>query len=348
MPHKRKPNHKGYDTTRHMRNRAKDKRGKQKGAWQPEGEPGTLAGEAKRYLDSLEVRNYSPGTIASSRDKLHYFLEWATMRELEDPNAITLPILEGYQRHLHRRRKDNGNPLSATTQRTYTTAVKMLFAWMTKQNVLAANPASELELPRPEKRLHEEALTIEQMKAVLNVPDTTDPLGLRDRTMLELFYSTGIRRSELVRVEVTDINHERGTLRVYQGKGHKDRIVPVGERALSWLSRYLEESRTKLVLDSAEKALFLTSYGEAFNPDVLSRKVSKFIKEADIGRTGSCHLLRHTCATHMLDGGADIRYIQQLLGHEKLETTAIYTEVSISRLKIVHAKTHPAETSQKS
>ena len=110
--------------------------------------------------------------------------------------------------------------------------------------------------------------------------------------------------------------------------------------------RYLDEVRPRLVLDNAERALFLTSYGEAFNPDVLSRVVTRFIKKADIGRTGSCHLFRHTCATHMHDNGADIRFIQQLLGHEKPETTAIYTEVSINQLKLVHARTHPAEASK--
>jgi integrase/recombinase XerD len=117
----------------------------------------------------------------------------------------------------------------------------------------------------------------------------------------------------------------------------------VGERALRWLEKYLDEVRPRLLLDANEKALFVTSYGEAFNPDVLSRMVSKFIKKAEVGRGGSCHLLRHCCATHMLEGGADIRFIQQLLGHEKLETTAIYTQVSIEQLKAVHAKTHPAE-----
>ena len=119
--------------------------------------------------------------------------------------------------------------------------------------------------------------------------------------------------------------------------------MPVGSRALEWLVRYLEEVRPRLLLDAQERHLFLTSYGEPFNPDVLSRMVSKWLKQADIGRPGSCHLVRHTTAVHLLEGGADIRFIQQLLGHEKLETTAIYTQVSIEQLKAVHARCHPAE-----
>jgi integrase/recombinase XerD len=161
--------------------------------------------------------------------------------------------------------------------------------------------------------------------------------------MLELFYSAGIRRSELAKLDHHDLNRERCTLQILQGKGHKDRVVPVGTRALAWLERYLDEVRPRLMLDAHQSALFLTSYGEPFNPDVISRMVSKFIKMAEIDRPGSCHLLRHTCATHMLEGGADIRFIQQLLGHEKLETTAIYIQVSIEQLKAVHSKTHPAE-----
>ena len=189
----------------------------------------------------------------------------------------------------------------------------------------------------------EEALSIEQTELILSQPEINDPLGIRDRAILETFYSTGLRRSELVKLEVTDLNPERCTVRIRQGKGHKDRVIPIGQRALIWAERYLEDVRPQLLIDTGEKTLFLSSYGEAFNPDVLSRKITRYIKNADIGRKGSCHLFRHTCATHMLENGADIRYIQQLLGHEKLETTQIYTQVSIKQLQEVHARTHPAK-----
>jgi len=232
-------------------------------------------------------------------------------------------------------------------QRSRLGTLKDLFKYLVRQDALGANPASELEMPRLEKRLPNEALGIQQVAALLNIPDIRDPLGQRDRAILELFYSTGLRRSELARLEIHDLNRERQTLQVRQGKGHKDRVVPVGSRALEWIVRYLEEVRPRLMLHAQERALFLTSYGEPFNPDVLSRMVSKWLKQAEIGRPGSCHLIRSTCATHMLEGGADIRFIQQLLGHEKLETTAIYTQVSIEQLKAVHGKTHPAETGKK-
>ncbi len=215
---------------------------------------------------------------------------------------------------------------------------------MTRQNVIVHNPASELEMPRMEKRLPGAAMSSEQVEALLKAPDLSDPYGIRDRAILELFYSSGLRRSELCNLVMSDLNAEKRTLAVRKGKGNKDRVVPVGIRALEWIERYLKEVRPRLCLDSHVQALFLTGYGEKFSADVLSHSMSKWM--AKVGVRGSCHLLRHTCATHMLEGGADIRYIQQLLGHEKLDTTAIYTEVSIKQLLEVHARCHPAGRDQ--
>ena len=151
---------------------------------------------------------------------------------------------------------------------------------MTKQNVMLHNPASELELPRMEKRLPEAALTLSQTAALLAVPNINDALGMRDRAVLELFYSTGLRRSELCRLEVPDFNAERRTLHVRKGKGKKDRMVPVGEQAIQWVEKYLALVRPRLCLDTRTQALFLTGYGGPFNADVLSRLVSKWMEQA--------------------------------------------------------------------
>jgi integrase/recombinase XerD len=334
---------KGHQRSKHLRDRDQDKRGGNAATDLPTGAPGTLAHLATRYLENLAVRNYTADTIEGRKDALKVFLLWAIERDLTEPNAITKLILESYQRHLWRWKKHNGKPLGISTQRSRLGTVKDFFAYLVKSNHIPANPASEIELPRSEKRLPKEPLGLNQIESVIAVPDISDPLGIRDRAMLELFYSAGLRRSELAKLTIEDLNRERQTLQIRQAKHHKDRVVPVGNRALHWLEKYLEESRPKLLIQPNEKALFLSSYGEAFNPDVLSRMVTRFIKKAEIERQGSCHLLRHTCATHMLEGGADIRFIQQLLGHEKLETTAIYTQVSIEQLKAVHSQTHPAE-----
>ena len=337
------PGTKGYRAVKKLRIRSKDKRGGGD-KWDDglDREPSSLAAKVDEYLTWLRMHNRTERGVKGKAAALRPFLLWTQERDLIRPDQVTRSILESYQRWLWRYRKKNGQPLGISTQLTRLGAVKTLFGWLCKQRELEANPASELELPRGEKRLPIEPLSIKQMKAVLAQPDVMDPLGIRDRAMLELFYSTGIRRSECVNLEISDLNFDRKLLRVRQGKGRKDRMVPVGVRALEAVGRYLEDVRPLLHLHLDEQHIFLTGYGEPFSPDVLSRSVSQYIKRADIGRTGSCHLLRHTCANHMLEGGADIRYIQQLLGHENLETTARYTEVSIIQLQAVHAKTHPS------
>jgi integrase/recombinase XerD len=295
-----------------------------------------------RYLEQLGARNYSESTIEGRRDAIKVFLNWGMERDLKQASQITRPILEAYQRWLWKYTQSNGKRLGWSTQRSRISTLKDWFKWMTKQNVLMHNPASEVDLPRKEKRLPETALTLAEVEALLGVPNVADPLGVRDRAMLELFYSTGLRRTELCRLELPDFHATRKTLHVRRGKGKKDRMVPVGERAVLWLERYVVEVRPRLYLDTRTQAIFLTGYGGPFNPDVVSRMVSSMMERAGLSGKGSCHLLRHSCATHMLEGGADIRYIQQLLGHEKLETTAIYTEVNIRQLQEVHARCHPS------
>ena len=294
-----------------------------------------------RYLAHLEARNYSPNTLKQRRGSLAFFLAWAADRDVTRAGQVTRPMLEAYQRWLWRYRQKDGRALSWSTQHQKVGTLRDFFRWLTRQDAILHNPASELELPRSEHRLPAESLSPAEIGRLLAVPDTADALGVRDRTMLEVFYSTGLRRAELCRVGLTEVNLERRTLTVRRGKGKKDRVVPLGERACRWLQRYLDEVRPRLCLDTREPALFLTGYGAPFHPNVVTRMVTAWMQRAVPGRKGSCHLLRHTCATHMLEGGADIRYIQQLLGHESLETTAIYTEVSLKQLQEVHARCHP-------
>ena len=335
---------KGYAAVRRLRERSPKKRAGLPKQELTHDEPSqSMAAALKAYLEWLKIHNRSAYGVKSKGDYIRPFLLWAAERDLIYPQQITRPILESYQRHLWRYRKTNDKPLGISTQRGRLAALKTFFAWLCRQRLLEANPASELELPRGEKRLPMECLSLDEMKVLLNGPDVSDPLGLRDRAILELFYSTGIRRGELVKLEIPDLHSSRKLLCIRQGKGRKDRVVPVGERALYWLDRYLNEVRPLLLLDLQQSALFLSGYGDAFHPDTLSRWVTRSIKEAAPDRRGSCHLLRHTCATHLLEGGADIRYIQQLLGHSSLETTALYTEVSILQLQAVHTRCHPAE-----
>jgi len=215
--------------------------------------------------------------------------------------------------------------------------------WIYKTDYILYNPAADIELPKLEKRLPKHILTIEEMDIILDVPNLNSATGIRDRAIIEVFYSTGIRRMELINLRLYDLDRERGTLMVRLGKGKKDRMVPIGQRAIDWCDRYLMETRPQLYTGADSETLFLTHLGEAFTPARMSQLARNIINKADIGKTGSCHLFRHTMATVMLENGADIRYIQEMQGHAKIDTTQIYTQVSIRRLKEVHDLTHPAK-----
>jgi integrase/recombinase XerD len=158
-----------------------------------------------------------------------------------------------------------------------------------------------------------------------------------------VFYSSGIRRAELCRLRLEHIDVDRQTIFIKDGKGQKDRYVPVGLRALLWIARYVENAREKLLLDQKEPTLFLTKDGKPLNPDSLTEYARKYVKAAGVDKQGACHIFRHTMATLMHENGADIRYIQAILGHERLETTRIYTRTSLRKLLEVHGATYPAE-----
>jgi integrase/recombinase XerD len=304
-------------------------------------DPNSLYHHLQRFLVWLRERNYSAATVDSRDNYLRYFILWCDERGLSRPQDITKPILERYQRYLFLYRKEDGQPLSARSQHTRITPLRAYFKWLARQNHILYNPASELDLPRLERRLPKHILTIAEAEAVLAMPDLDTPTGIRDRAMLETFYSTGMRRMELMGLHVFDIDADRGVIMIRQGKGKKDRVVPVGERALEWIAKYRDDVRPELAIGCDDGTLFLTAQGEAFTPNRLTQLVRDHVNAAKTGKVGACHLFRHTMATLMLEGGADIRIIQAILGHALLTTTEIYTQVSIRHLKQIHTATHP-------
>jgi integrase/recombinase XerD len=293
------------------------------------------------HLSWLEARRYAASTIDARQRQLKRFLRWLEARGVTEPRQVTLPVLERYRLHLFQRRKRDGAPLGWSSQAQTLVAVKGLFKWLTLTRRISTNPAAELELPRRAHRLPRDVLTAEEAELVLAMPDTRKSLGVRDRAILELLYSTGIRRSECCHLRIMDLELGRGVLLVREGKGARDRFVPIGERAAEWLDRWLV-LRPRYVSASDDEWLFLTKRGRPIQPKRLSELVRSYIEGSAIGKTGSCHLFRHTMATLMLEAGADIRYIQEILGHAELSTTALYTRVSIGRLQDVHRRTHPA------
>jgi integrase/recombinase XerD len=201
--------------------------------------------------------------------------------------------------------------------------------------------APHLDLPREERRLPRVVLTAREADQVLSQPNVHDLLGLRDRAILEMLYSTGLRRTELTNLMIHDLDQSRQTVFVRLGKGKKDRIVPIGERALAWAAKYLYEARPRIVVEPDCGRLFLSREGGPVAPATLTELVGEYVLAAGVGKSGACHLFRHTMATLMLEGGADVRFIQEMLGHANLQTTQIYTRVSIQKLKAIHDATHP-------
>jgi integrase/recombinase XerD len=295
---------------------------------------------SEAFLQWMAVTNYSQATIKNRRTYLRYFIIWCDDRGLTQPSEITRPIVDRYQRYLYYYRKKDGHPLSFRSQHTRLTSVRSFFKWLAKNNHILYNPAYDLELPKLGHRLPKHVLTERESEKIINMPDINEPLGIRDRAILEVLYSTGMRRFELIGLKLYDIDAERGTLMVH-GKGKKDRMIPIGERALAWLEKYLNEVRPALLLEPDDGTLFLTTYNEAFTKNRLTQLVRDYVNAADIGKKGACHLFRHTMATVMHENGADIRFIQQMLGHARLDTTQIYTRVSIRMLKEIHTATHP-------
>lgn len=296
-----------------------------------------------RFVDASGAQGLSPRTVEIRERLLKRFIAWCDERGLDKPQDITRPILERYRRYLYHYRKTDGTPISFATQQQRLIPVKAFFKWLTKENHLLYNPASEMELPRVHRRLPKHILTHAEVEQIVNQTMLHGEIGIRDRAIIETLYSTGIRRSELINLKLYDVDTRNGTLMVREGKGKKDRMVPLGQRACTWIDKYTDEVRPGLVIEPEEGWLFLHEFGEAFRKNRLTDLVKKYIEQAGINKPGACHIFRHTMATLMLDNGADIRHIQAILGHSQLSTTEIYTQVSIRKLKEVHALTHPAD-----
>jgi len=308
-------------------------------------DPHSLPALIAEHAAWLTGAGYAATTVRSRQSSLHAFAAWAAERGVTRPDQLTLSVLERYQQTLAAARQGDGRPLSWGAQAHEIGALRRFGQWLARTHRVASNPAQELVLPRRPHRLPRGALSAEEAERVLAQPDVTTPMGLRDRAMLETLYSTGIRRLELIHLELPDVDAGRGVLFIREGKGRKDRVVPIGERALGWLERYRREVRPQLVVPPDPGRLFLTRRGRPLRENRLTELVHRYVQAAGLGKQGSCHLFRHTMATLLLEGGADVREVQEMLGHSHLSTTALYTHVAIGRLKQVHQAAHPAERS---
>ena len=295
-----------------------------------------------RYLEHLRINNFAEDTIYFRAKALRYFRQFCEQLGITQARQVTRAVMVNYQSYMFHYRKENGRPLTIGTQHHRLNVIVAFFSFLTKEALILYNPAADLDMPRKEYRLPKTILSVPEVEAVMNAPDITTPMGIRDRAIIEVLYSTGIRRKELCNLDIGHLDFDRGLLRVEQGKGKKDRFVPVGERALTWTQKYLADVRPLLCPSLNEQACFLNTLGCRITPGRLGSHVHEIIEKAEIGKSGSCHLFRHSFATHLIENGCDVRYVQAMLGHSSLETTEIYTHVSMRQLKKAHDRYHPA------
>lgn len=297
------------------------------------------------FSDGLAISGKRPRTIRSYRVELCQFLGFLADHGLEEVHQIQRQDVQAYQVALHRRRKPNGDPITLSTQATKMAAVLAFLDFLQRERHLLLNPARDLELPRPPKPLLPELPSEEEVLRLLEAPDTSTPLGLRDRAILELLYSSALRNTELRQLKLGDVDLQRLEVRVRDGKGGKPRLIPMGEPAAAWLEEYLRRGRGFLLQAHDPGHLFLTFRGGPIRKvGSLSSTVKKHAEAAGLRQRVTPHILRHSCATHMLKRQARLRHLQELLGHASADTTQRYTQVELAELREAHQRFHPRES----
>ena len=294
------------------------------------------------YCESLLARHYSVRSVESHERHLAVLAGWLLERSVTRPSEVTRPMLQRFQRWLFWYRKRDGRPLSIGMQADRIDVARSFFRYLARENRILYNPASDLDRIRRNKQLPRFVFTPSEVERVLQQPDLASPLGLRDRAILETFYATGVRRFELAALTLDGLNAEHGTLMIRLGKGRKDRMVPISERAVRWIEKYVHEARPLYAIEPDPGVIFLGVDGSAIGLHQLTKLGHQYVAAAGLGKGGSCHVFRHSMATAMLQGGADVRYVQEMLGHSCLAATEVYTHVSIRQLQRVYAATHPA------
>ncbi|EMY24491.1 putative site-specific tyrosine recombinase XerC [Leptospira interrogans serovar Australis str. 200703203] len=306
--------------------------------------PSALEKRILEYLGYQKGLGASVSTIRGQRFYLEVYFKWSMERGLEDPNDLTLALVDRYQRYVSQYRNQiTGKVIVPETQNHLLISLKTFFEWMQRREYIGKNPCWDLKMVRTAKRIPRNVLKVEEAERILSVPDLESGLGVRDRAILELFYSTGIRLFELQKLKVSELDLANRTLFVKEGKGRQDRLIPISERSADWVRKYLEEVRLALVKEPDDGTLFLSVRGGSMNKGRIGEIVKLSKEKADVKKKGSTHMFRHTTATLMLDNGADIRHVQEMLGHRDLNSTQIYTHVAIRKLQEVYERTHPAE-----
>jgi len=298
----------------------------------------------QRFIEYLITRGFAARSLESYGRSALVFVQFLEQRGLAQIANLTRTLLEEYRLHLFSQKTRQGKPLALKTQAMHLTVVRRFVRFLYRQDYLLVDVSEGLELPRQPRALPRNLLTERQTIELLESPDVTTALGLRDRAILELLYSTGLRNQECAHLLLDHLEEPNQCLRVVNGKGGKDRVVPLGDEAEIWVQEYLQKARPKLLRRPGESHVFLSSRGKPLNRGALTALVGRWAKKAGLPHS-TPHLLRHCVATHMLKRGANLRHLQALLGHACIGTTERYTQVEISDLCKVVRRCHPRERS---
>ncbi len=284
-----------------------------------------------RFLDALWMeRGVSDNTLAAYRSDLLKYALWLEKNKCEMINA--------QESHV-RNYLSSMQGKTARTMARHLSSIRRLYGYLVREGIMKHDPSARVEAPKIGRQLPK-SLTETEVEALLEAPDTGTSLGLRDKTMLEILYASGLRVSELISLQLGQVNLRQGVVRVL-GKGNKERLVPLGEEAIDWLTRYQQSARIELLRENISDALFPTKRGTEMSRQAFWYLIKRYAVIANINKTISPHMLRHAFATHLLNHGADLRVVQMLLGHSDISTTQIYTHIARERLKDLHAEHHP-------
>lgn len=286
------------------------------------------------YLHYLKVeRGLSENTINSYGIDLKLFLEYLRENEIPSFKQVNKEVIVNYMQSEKNNNKANSSILRSVS------SLRKFFQYLAQEKIIEKDPMLLIDTPKKKQHLPQ-VLTKEEVEKLLRLPNTGQVLGLRDRAMLELMYATGLRISEIINLKLEDLHLTMGTLQTL-GKGHKERIVPVGDEAIKWVNRYLEEARPKLLKQKRSNYLFLNFHGNNLTRQGVWKNLKAEVRKAGIQKNITPHTLRHSFATHILEDGADLRIVQELLGHADISTTQIYTHLSNKQLADIYNRAHP-------
>jgi integrase/recombinase XerD len=302
-----------------------------------------IADQIPAYLRHLETLGRSPYTIRTVRFNLRDLIRFLDSEQLIEVEELTEDAMYGYQQDLAFRITHRGTLLSLRSQSKLLEVARGFCRYLHEQDYLLHDPGARLKLPKLPRRLPRSILSEADTRRLLSAPDMRTSRGYRNRVVLEILYDTAMRRLELSRLELVDLDLNTGFVYIRCGKGGKDRVVPMSERVCDLCRNYILGVRSDFIQGPDSGHLILNWHGTRMNPNGIWAVVKRCAKLADLDSHVTTHTLRHSCATHMLRAGAPIRHIQEMLGHESLDSTQIYTRVTINDLKAIHRKYHPSE-----